>query len=489
MTETNGPATHITIRDALVAYGRAVEARALDQAQIMTWRLLTVGAINIPVLTHLAEHLYGIGELLRARCFARIAAVTEPDMPRPYRLLLAMVASANRADDLRIGAWAHTTAPSDAITAVRAATLARLAGDRVAAIRYFRQALAARPYSARTWSILAAELRITGEEDQSTNAARRAGCLAPGLSVAMFAAGEAAVAAFDHAATAKHFGRALKIDPFHAPAYEHRGHALRRQGRLESAVIDYHRSLILQPAQVVVHTALAQLTLASGDVARVRFLFRRGAAIDPASPEAGFFGALTDLRVGRFEAGWAGYDWFSKLSFPRLSRKQRLPRWPTEESAPTGLLAWNDQFGIGEQVMYLSAASELVARIGSLMISCSPKLETLVRRSFPDAVVTSPDAVANRDPNLGARPAEDPLIATTAVLRRSFDDFPAHKGYLTADPELVAILRERYRDPAGRPLIGISWSSPLGFQGPPKSVPLVQWGPVFKALDARFVSL
>jgi tetratricopeptide (TPR) repeat protein len=489
VTSTSGPATHISIRDALETYRRAVETRALVQAQRMTWRLLAAGVIDVRVLTHLAEHLFGAGETAPASRLARIAATIDPSGARPYRLALAIAEAEARTAGHRLGGWAHASDPSDAMAPARAAALARLAGDGTAAMLHFRRAATASPYSGVAWVNLAAELRSAGDTEKAANAARRAVCLAPALSVALFAAAEAAAAAFNHAATAKRYDRVLKVDPAHTAAYQNRGHARRRQGRTEAAIRDYRRSLLLAPAQPGVYAALAQLTLPEGDIPRVRGLFRRAAAADPANPEAGFFGALTDLRVGRFAEGWDGYAWFGELGFPRLSRRQRLPRWPAEEPAPTGLLVWNDQVGVGEEVMYLSAIPELAARAGPLVISCSPKLRTLVRRSFPDITVTSPQAVAERDPNLGPRPAETPLITAIAALRRSFGAFPAHRGYLAADPERVAALRTRYQDPSGRPLIGISWSSPLGFQGPRKSVPLADWGPVFGALDARFVSL
>ena len=489
MTTRAEPATRVSLVDALEAYRRAVAARALDQARRMTWRLLAAGTIDVSVMAHLAEHLFGVGEVKAAEGFARMAVAIEPSRARSYRLLLAIAELEALSDGHRFGGWASIADPADSLAPARAGPLARLGGHHDAAYLHFKRASVLSPMSVVTWVNLASSARAVDHEDQAADAARRATCLAPDHSAALFASAEAAAAVFDHLATARRYDRVLRVEPLHAAAFQNRGHAHRRRDLMTQATDDYRRALVLMPAQPNAMIALAQLTLPGGDIPRVRAYFRRAAVTEPTNPEAGFFGALTDLRVGRFVEGWDGYAWFSALAFPRRSREERLPRWPSQEAKPTGLLVWNDQFGIGEEVMYLGAMAELARRADTLAVACSSKLEGLVRRSFPLVKVTPPETVAVLDPDLGDRPAEVPLIAAIAALRRGFGDFPCHPGYLTADPERVAELRERYRDPTDRPLIGISWSSPLGFQGPRKSVPLAEWGPVFEALDARFVSL
>lgn len=489
VTTRSEPATSISLSEAMGSYRRAITNKAFERAQRMTWRLLAAGAIDVSAMTHLAEHLFGAGTHGPARELARIAATIEPSLVRPYRLVLASAAEMSCFAGHRIGGWAFAIDPSDAAAPMLAGPLARLGGYHQASLGHFRRAAEARPTSATIWINIAGQFAALGDPARATVAARRATCLQPGYAGALFAAGEAAAATFNHAATTTLYDRVLKVAPYHAVALQNRGHAQRRRGLLEQASDDYRRALVLAPAQPSALIALAQLTLPGGDVPRVRLLFQRATMVEPRNPEAGFFGALTDLRIGRFDEGWSGYSWFGALAFPRRTRQERLPRWPTREPNPTGLLVWNDQFGLGEEVMYLSALTELTARTDELTLACSPKLKALITRSFPKVKVTSPDAVAATDPALGGRPAEAPLLAAITELRRDFRDFPRHSGYLKADPIQVTELKERYRDPTGRPLIGISWSSPLGFQGPRKSVPLTLWGPVFQALDARFISL
>lgn len=485
----SSPRARITLASALSAHERAVSEVKLDRAQEMAWRLLAVGTIDVSVLTAMAEHLFGVGEVSSADRFARIAATIEPARPRTYLLVLRVSERTSRTGGHFAGGWAFVCDPSNPEAPARAGSMARLGGDHRAALTHFRRSLGLRPWSAVTWASTGVQLRDLGDDEASLDALRRSLCIAPGLAASLFAIAEADAGVFDHAATVKGYERVLCVDPSHHVAHQNRGHALRRMGRLARAIDAFRRSLLLEPAQPDVLVALGQLSFVDRDIPMVRRCFGRARAAGPENAEAQFFGALADLRLGRFEAGWERYFWFLKLGFPRLARLQRLPRWPDEEPEPTGVLVWNDQFGIGEEVMYLGAMAGLAERADQLVISCSPKLGALVRRSFPNLRVTSPDAVATADPDLGARPSEVPLIAAISSLRRGFDDFPRHQGYLVADPDRVAALRERYLDPSGRPLIGISWSSPLGFQGPRKSVPLVEWAPVFQALEARYVSL
>jgi tetratricopeptide (TPR) repeat protein len=483
------PSARVTMVDALRAHKRAVDAGALDRARAMAWRLLAAGAIDVSVLAHMAEHLFGAEDIAAANRFARIAAVIEPARSLPYLVVLRVSEMTSKARAYRLGGWVFVCDPSNAEAPGRAATLARLEGDNKAALTHFQRDLGLRPWSAAVWVKVGAILRDLEDDEASLRALKRAACLSPGIAAAAFAIAGAMAAVFDQQGAAERYGQVLIIDPSHQVAHQNRAHALRRQGRLPLAIISYRRSLLLDPGQPNVLVALGQLVLLDRDIETVHALLSRARVVGPDHAQAQFFGALTDLRTGRFEAGWEGYFWFRKLDLPQRARRQRLPRWPEEESNPSGLLVWNDQIGIGEEVMYLGAIGQLAERVDRLTISCTPKLQALVKRSFPHVEVTSPELVETNDPELGDRPSEIPLIAIMPTLRRRFEDFSDHKGYLIADPARVAALRERYRGPDEKQLIGISWSSPLGFQGSRKSVPLAEWGPVFRALDARFISL
>ena len=479
----------ISLASALQALERAVHEGALDRAQAMTSRLLGAGVIDVTVLIRLAEHLSGVGVVAPAVRFSRIAALLVPESPWPYLIVIRAAANAISSRAYRPGTWAFACDPDNPEGARRAAALAGDAGNPAQALIYLLRVLGLSPSSGMTWTNVGLLRARTDDHQASGRDLARAVCLTPRLAFSWFAVGNSASRSFNHIAAATGFRRALVVEPSHHTGHYNLGQALRRQGRVAQAITCLRRSLVLEPSQGDVLIALGQLRLAVRNSDGMRRYFYHARMTNPESSEAQFFGALGDLRTGRLDAGWQRYSWNLKLGFPKLTRRQRLPRWPDQEIDPTGTLVWNDQVGIGEEVMYLGVLPQLVERVGRLAISCTPKLAPLLRRSFPEMTVTTTEKTQSDDLDLGARPAEVSLISAVAALRRSLTDFPVHQGYLHADLAVVARLRERYGDPGGRPLIGISWSSPRGFQGPNKSVPLVDWGPVFQTLNARFISL
>ncbi len=489
MVRSTSSPDRISLASALQALERALREGALDRAQAMASRLLAAGAIDVTALIHLAEHLSGAEVVAPAVRFSRIAALLMPESSRPYLIVIRAAANAITSRAYRPGTWAFACDPNNPEGARRAAALASDTGNPAQALIYLLRVLGLSPESAMTWTNVGLMRAQTDDHQASGRDLARAVCLAPGLAFSWFAVGNSARRNFNHIAAATGFRRALVLEPRHHAAHHNLGQELRRRGRFAQAIACLRRSLVLEPSQGDVLVVLGQLQLMVRDIEGMRRYFYRARVANPENPEAHFFSALGDLRTGRLNAGWHRYSWHLKLGFPKLTRPQRLLRWPDQEINPTGTLVWNDQVGIGEEVMYLGALPQLVERVGRLAISCTPKLAPLLRRSFPEMTVTTTEQIQPEDLGLGARPAEVSLISAVAALRQSLTDFPIHQGYLHADPAMVARLRERYRDPGGRPLIGISWSSPRGFQGPDKSAPLADWGPVFQTLNARFISL
>jgi hypothetical protein len=142
--------------------------------------------------------------------------------------------------------------------------------------------------------------------------------------------------------------------------------------------------------------------------------------------------------------------------------------------------------------MFASCYPELLSRVGRLVIDCAPKLEKLFRRSFPGATVfgslqSSPPDWLRAPPPIDVQAAAG---SVAALLRRSAASFPAHDGYLRADPQRVAYWRDRLAALGPGPKIGISWRG-----GTPRSrarlrsMRLADWGPILGLQGAAFVSL
>ncbi|MGE0719859.1 MAG: hypothetical protein AB7P02_30725, partial [Alphaproteobacteria bacterium] len=161
-----------------------------------------------------------------------------------------------------------------------------------------------------------------------------------------------------------------------------------------------------------------------------------------------------------------------------------VPEW--DGGAVDGrLLIWSDQ-ALGVELLACGLLEAAAARAGSAVVECDPRMVPLLRRSVPGITAVS------RGPAPSARAAATahvPMTGLPRLLRRSAGSFPAHRGYLRADPARTAALRARYRAAGDGPLVGLSWRSANPIVGARKSLGLPAWAPILANPSATFVSL
>jgi Flp pilus assembly protein TadD len=197
---------------------------------------------------------------------------------------------------------------------------------------------------------------------------------------------------------------------------------------------------------------------------------------------------LSELQFlgGDFKSAWPNYHW-------RLSRRRRWggepvqPEWQGEGLRGKSILAYAEQ-GIGDQVMFMAMLRDLCATGAHIVLECDPRLVPLFRRSFPDVgcvPVENPPVPETLDP------AIDYHVAMGSLGCWLWDDFTGRKRgpYLTADAEMTAALRQRYRQGGDDRLIGIVWKSPRGVDAGIKSFALDELDPVLTLAGTRFVDL
>jgi len=113
-------------------------------------------------------------------------------------------------------------------------------------------------------------------------------------------------------------------------------------------------------------------------------------------------------------------------------------------------------------------------------------VETLVHRMHLVELQKQLDTLHPADYDFQA-----PLGSLGRWLRRSFDCFPRHQGYLKPDPGRVAAYRSRLRERArGASLcVGISWTSANKDFGQDKSTGLADWQGLLRTPGCSFVNL
>ncbi len=253
-----------------------------------------------------------------------------------------------------------------------------------------------------------------------------------------------------------HYERARGSDPDDAELLNNFGIVLQDLGRLDEAIASYEAAIARKPDFVLArwHRSLAHL-----------------------------------LRHD-FERGWPDYELrMESADLPR--RPARYPRWDGGALSGRSLLVYAEQ-GLGDEIMFASCLPEVIAASRHCVVECSPRLETLFRRSFPRATVYSLTAGSD------APPAEreagiDAQVAMGSLpqhLRRSGSDFPRHRGYLKADPERVDVWRERLAALGTGLKVGISWQGGTHkTRRPMRSIPLAQWAPLLQSAGVQCVSL
>ncbi len=200
--------------------------------------------------------------------------------------------------------------------------------------------------------------------------------------------------------------------------------------------------------------------------------------------------SLAYLLRHDFVRGWPDYE-LRLLSADRPHRPVEFAPWSGEPPAAKKLLIYSEQ-GLGDEIMFASCIPDLAAAGAGCVIECSPKLELLFRRSFPQVKVFASNAERTLPPEV-QKTEIDRQVAIGSLplhLRRSRTDFPRHTGYLRADSRLVIAWRERLAALGPGLKVGISWQGGTHkSRRPVRSLPLIRWLPILNSKNIQFIDL
>lgn len=221
----------------------------------------------------------------------------------------------------------------------------------------------------------------------------------------------------------EHFEQAIALGHATKDLWLNRGIALQDIGRLDEAIASYETALRMKPGDELVR-------------------FRRARAL---------------LMRGEFERAWPDYE-LRLLSEDIPPPPRSLPAWNGKPLADGALFVYGEQ-GIGDEIMFASCLPDLMAYQSRVVIACSTKLEAIVRRSFPGAMVMSLDHARSTgtDRDFVGAAAMTAIGSLPSHFRRSRNSFPCHAGYLQADPALVEEYQTRLAQLGVGPKVGLSW--------------------------------
>jgi tetratricopeptide (TPR) repeat protein len=390
------------------------------------------------------------------------------------------------------------------------------------ALAHFEKALALNPQDAEAHNNLGSVLNSLDRRDEAIAHFERAVALHPSYGPAHFNLAKALAAGELYEKAAAHYRAALQFAPGLYDSHFGLATALQKLDRFDEALDVCRRAVALAPDNGEAHFRLANALYGLNRYSAACESFARALALG-LSPqftvkarhyraislhilgrheeaEREFDGIIAEhgddaegltartskglmyLSLGRFREGWPLYEYRNR-SGSANAREEDHPRW-NGEAIQGPLWVWGEQ-GLGDQILHAGMIDDLRARVREIVLEVEPRLVALLARSFPGIRVVAPDADRSRE-NIEA---QIPIAGLGRHLRPDWSSFPRRaSGYLAADAQRVATLRERLVTEAGT-IVGLSWRSTSPDKGRLKTAQLIDFKDIFQMPRVRCVDL
>jgi hypothetical protein len=268
--------------------------------------------------------------------------------------------------------------------------------------------------------------------------------------------------------------------------YRNIGELYRVMGRHAEAAAATRKSVALNPGDA---TALMNCAIILADqklTDEAIACFEQALAIRPDMPAAHFGLAEALLSQGEFTRGWEEYEWRFRLAdVPPLMPPTEKPQWDGAP-IPDGTLALIADQGFGDAVQFGRYIPWAAARVGKIVLACSPELKPILRQLDPNMrlSVTWGDA--------GDFTAWCPLTGLPRLAGTTMGNIPRDVPYLTAEPERVGHWKAHLDGitPRGLRRVGIVWAGrPAHKNDWKRSMTLADLAPVAAVDDIALIAL
>jgi tetratricopeptide (TPR) repeat protein len=359
-----------------------------------------------------------------------------------------------------------------------------------AALEQFEAALRLRPVWPEALSNMADSLEALGRTDEAVSASERAVAQRPDDTDLKFRLATRQVAAKDPRAEPL-LRDLLQAKPDNPAILINLGNVHKDRDEPDRAIACFEDALHLDPGLSEGYSNLGATFGDKGYLALACILHDKSVALKGRVPASAKFNrALAALSVGRLQDGWEAFDErFDSAAETIVRRSTPPPYWNGEDLTGKDILLWTEQ-GIGDEILMASVLPEVISRARRCVIECSQRLVPVFARSFPAAEIHGYTNAAIQASD--ARGMDYQLAAASLgrFFRTAFDRFPRHTGYLRADADRTAQLRDRYIAlAAGRRIVGISWRSKNDRFGRHKSARLTHLAPILRHPEIWFVDL
>jgi tetratricopeptide (TPR) repeat protein len=349
------------------------------------------------------------------------------------------------------------------------------------------------PDFADAWYGLALVAQQCGDHRRALACLHKAVAARPDFADAFNALGATALASGDIRHAVECFEQTIRLRPEHAHAHSNLGYVLFRDcGEYDRGAAHIRTALALNDKDPDIWCNQTMVLMHEGRLEESISVCNQLLTANPDFDHARLNRALARLRLGQFAHAWSDYEARKTVRSNYIPRPFTFPEWRGEALRGKTILVYAEQ-GIGDEIMFASCFRDLLAQADRCIFECSPRLEPLFRRSFPEAMVRGAEQSSGDTRWLAALGQIDFQIAAGSLpghFRHRLLDFPAHGGYLRADPVRVTHWRERLRAYGSGIKVGIAWRGGMpSTRRDLRSIPLKSYKPLFYNNNCNLISL
>ncbi len=282
------------------------------------------------------------------------------------------------------------------------------------------------------------------------------------------------------------FKRAAEVFPGEAAVWHNIGKLYHEKNKDDVADEFFRKALKCQPSFYNALEGLSMTSLNRGEWESTIHYANRALAEEPEASEAPVNRGMAYLATKRWREGWRDYN--ANVGKEK-NRKEIIygdePRW--DGTKGQDVVVFGEQ-GIGDEISFASCIPDLIRDSKSVTIDCDGRLEKLFQRSF--GVETHGTRYKPAEWRAGKKFDARVSIGQLPGFYRLKDEHFKGDAYLTPNPQMAVQWRALFDSMGPKPKIGISWTGGLIHTGQRRrSVTLDTFAPLFKAVDADWISL
>ncbi len=298
----------------------------------------------------------------------------------------------------------------------------------------------------------------------------------------------------------KHFALAmhllklvLQIDPKHYFAWNNLGFVYREQQLPTAAKEAFKQAIEIKPDEADFYMNLGGMYVAEGQPDKALELASKALQLDPNNNRAHWNRSLALLEMGDYENGFKEYADCNGEEDERRARQisygYDVPEYDGSENK---IVHVSGEQGIGDEIMFASMIPDLLSKNCKVILEAHPRLYKIFRHSLHSDKVAIYGTRKDKEVAWPLHHKVDAKIQIGSLgkfFRKKKEDFPG-APFLSSSPVLAQKYREILRAMGAKPKIGISWKGGTKKTNmDARTIPLELWLPIFKAIDADFISL